>query len=99
VSSILKAYPDDNQADFASIAPEFGAYVEKLKKARYYVEAVAEYVSVADLIAEPEFLDDARKHMRRKGEECLAEAEQLDQLYHAVTASHEANDVTDKVFV
>jgi len=88
VSKILKqSYPGENkQRDFASIDPKFAPYVEKLKSAAYYVEGAQEYVSVADLVVEPDLLNDARHHMRRKGEECLAEAERLDNLYYAVTS-------------
>jgi hypothetical protein len=49
------------------------------------VESADEYVDVPSLIAEPALLNDARKFMRRKGEECLAEAKILDELYAAVT--------------
>ena len=42
---------------------------------------------VPDLIAEPDLLDDARRFMRRKGLECLAEANRLDALYTAVTGN------------
>jgi hypothetical protein len=102
VSRILKSYPDDDkQRDFASIADEFGPFVKELKSASYYVESAQELVSVAGLIADPDLLDDARKHMRRKGEECLAEAERLDQLYFAVTATatRETEDLLSRVFV
>ena len=36
-------------------------------------------------IADPVLLDDARKHLRRKGDQTIEEARRLDQLYAAVT--------------
>lgn len=99
VSKILKSYPDDKQRDFAQIAEEFGPFVKELKSASYYVESAQELVSVADLISDPALLDDARKYMRRKGQECFDEARRLDELYYAVTDSNEAEDLTNKVFV
>lgn len=60
--------------------------VAKLKAAAHYVESVGQYVPVPVLIANPHWLDDARKYKRRKGEETLAEAAVLDELYDAVVA-------------
>lgn len=77
---------NNNQADFADIDPTFAGIVQRLKKHEYFVEAIDEYVPVPKLIENPALLDDARKLMRRKGEECLAEAQVLDELYAAVTA-------------
>jgi hypothetical protein len=75
------------QADFASISSAFAPTVRTLKRPSYFVEARGEYVSVADLIREPVLLNDARGFMRRKGDECLAEADRLDQLYREVTSA------------
>jgi hypothetical protein len=88
IANILKDSPHDDQIDFGAIALEFRTITKKigLKRARYYVESVAAYVEVPRLIAEPEFLNDARSHLRRKGEECIAEADRLDELYLAVIA-------------
>lgn len=87
VSRILRGQTaDDKQRDFSNIEPQFGPLVEELRSSSYYVESAQEYVSVPSLIDEPDLLDDARKFMRRKGEECLAEAERLDRLYYEVTA-------------
>lgn len=88
VRKVLKSCPDDCQIDFGQIAPQFRAIVKKigLKNVRYFVESVNEHVGVADLITTPALLDNARKYMRRKGEECIAEADRLDELYFAVTA-------------
>jgi len=72
------------QWDFGVIAPEFRSIVSKLKSKTYFVESAEEYVAVPRLIECPELLDEARRHMRRKGEECLAEATRLDELYAAV---------------
>lgn len=74
------------QIDFAEIEPAFQTFVSNLKRPSYWVEGEEELVSVADLIAHPEKLDDARRFMRRKGEECIEEARKLDDLYLAVTA-------------
>jgi hypothetical protein len=87
---LTKNIDDDETIDMATIDPTFGEIVTKLKKGKYFVEEahgepVNEYVSVADLINDPGMLDSARKLMRRKGEECLAEAKVLDELYAAVT--------------
>jgi hypothetical protein len=61
--------------------------VKDLRSKSYFAESAAEYVAIPDLIAEPELLDDARRFMRRKGIECLAEADRLDALYAAVTGT------------
>ncbi|ASP83577.1 hypothetical protein [Sinorhizobium meliloti] len=58
--------------------------VAKLKAAAHYVESLGQYVPVPILIANPPWLDDARKYKRRKGEETLDEAAVLDELYVAV---------------
>ena len=76
---------DDAQIDMAEIDPAFGEIVGKLKKGSYFVEEVDAYVPVAKLIGDPTMLDSARKLLRRKGEECLAEAQVLDELFEAVT--------------
>lgn len=86
IKDILKhAADDDDQIDFSTIDPKFGRIVKKLKSKTYFVEAAQEYIPVSRLIEEPELLDDARRHMRRKGMECLAEAKVLDELYAALT--------------
>jgi hypothetical protein len=72
------------QGDFSEIDPAFEPLVAELKSAAYFVEALGEQVPVARLIAEPDLLDDARKFMRRKGDECIAEALRLDLLHNAV---------------
>jgi hypothetical protein len=76
---------DETQIDFSELAPAFATIAQKLKSKTYFVESADEYVDVPSLIAEPALLNDARKFMRRKGEECLAEAKILDELYAAVT--------------
>lgn len=85
VTRILKAANDDAaQIDLSEVDPSFRSLVRALKSKSYYVEALAEQVSVARLIAEPALLDDARRFMRRKGLECIEEARRLDALYEAV---------------
>jgi hypothetical protein len=88
VKRILKrGATDDTQIDFSDAAPEFAAIVRKLKSKTYFVESADEYVDVPSLITDPALLDDARKFMRRKGQECLAEANTLDELYVAVAGA------------
>ena len=56
----------------------------ELKSSAYTVPSTGEAVSVARLVANPDLLDEARKFMRQKGMECLAEAKRLDDLYGEV---------------
>lgn len=86
---------DPAQIDMAQIAPSFSAIVEKLKRPSYQVPSLSQYVGVADLIRNPDWLDEARKFMRQKGEECLAEAKTLDQLYREVTGNTSPSIVPD----
>jgi len=79
--------PVVGQGDFKDIDASFRALAAELKSEAYFVEALGEQVPVARLIAEPELLDDARKYMRRKGDECIAEAVRLDLLFEAVMAA------------
>jgi hypothetical protein len=86
VKRILRNRDDGlGQADFADRCDAFAPLVRDLRSKSYFVESAEEYVAVPELIAEPDLLDDARRFMRRKGLECLAEAERLDALYAAVT--------------
>jgi hypothetical protein len=82
---------DETQIDFSDVAPEFAKIAQALKSKTYFVESANEYVDVPNLIADPALLDDARKFMRRKGEECLAEANTLDELYVAIVGGIQAN--------
>lgn len=85
---VLKAPPaDSRQMDLADVDPQFYSLASELKSSAYYVEAFEEYVSISALVSDPGMLDDARRHMRRKGLECIAEADRLDELYEAVIAS------------
>ena len=68
-------------------ARPFAPLVKDLRSKSYFVESAAEYVAIPHLIAEPELLDDARRFMRRKGKECLDEADRLDALFAAVTSN------------
>lgn len=89
VKRILRNRDDGgHQADFAEVCAAFSPLVKDLRSKSYFVESAAEYVSVLDMITEPELLDDARRFMRRKGVECVAEADRLDALYAAVTCNH-----------
>ncbi|MBZ0127526.1 MAG: hypothetical protein K8F59_00255 [Rhodobacteraceae bacterium] len=87
VKRILRNRDDGlGQADFADVCEAFAPLVTVLRSKSYFVESAEEYVAIPGLIAEPELLDDARRFMRRKGKECLAEADRLDALYVAVTS-------------
>jgi hypothetical protein len=87
VKRILRSGEDSaEQSDFADVSQTFAPLVRDLRSKSYFVERAQEYVPVHALIAEPELLDDARRFMRRKGIECLAEADRLDLLYQAVLA-------------
>ena len=88
VKRILRNQDDGPaQGDFSEICAAFAPLVKDLRSKSYFVESAAEYVAIPDRIADPELLDDARRFMRRKGIECLAEADRLDALYAAVTSS------------
>ncbi len=75
---------DGGQHDFEQIAESFRPFVRRLHQDSYYVEERGEYVPIGELIAKPTLMDDARKHLRRKGDETIEEARRLDQLYEAV---------------
>ncbi|WP_223425445.1 hypothetical protein [Tateyamaria pelophila] len=86
VKRILRNRDDGlGQADFAEVCAAFAPLVKDLRSKSYFVESAEEYVAVPDLIVEPDLLDDARRFMRRKGIECLTEADRLDALFAAVT--------------
>jgi len=90
VKRILRNQDDAmGQGDFSDVSETFGPLVRALRSKTYFVESAQEYVGIPALIAEPDVLDDARRFMRRKGIECLAEADRLDALYAAVV-SHDA---------
>lgn len=74
-----------NQADFSDISPDFKRYVDRLHSHSHYVPITDEYEHVSRLIGNLEWLDSARKFKRMKGEETLAEAAALDDLYEAIT--------------
>ena len=86
VKRILRNRHDGtSQTDFADRCDAFVPLVSDLRSKSYFVESAEEYVAVPDLIEDPDLLNDARQFMRRKGRECLAEADRLDALYTAVT--------------
>ena len=94
VKRILRNQSDiPGQSDFSEISEAFAPLVRDLRSKTYFVESAQEYVGIPDLIAEPELLDDARRFMRRKGIECLSEANRLDALFAAVTTGT-AQDAT-----
>lgn len=83
---IRKPGQDTRQRSFADIDPEILPLVEPLGSVAYFVpsDTGGEYVGVPDLCHDREKLDAARKFMRVKGEETLAEADRLDQLFLAI---------------
>lgn len=81
-----KERPDAATIDMAEIEPSFRPYVEALDDDAYYVEQCESHLTVRELIDDPALLDDARKFMRKKGDECHAKADKLDALYEAVMA-------------
>ena len=88
VSNYLKRHsngPIVSQHDFADVSDEFANIVRKLSKPSHYVPSLEQHMPVGYLIANPDCLDEARRFKRQKGEETLAEAEALDELYEAVT--------------
>jgi len=87
VSRYIRNRPaTDDQPGFEDICGAFRDYISELKSSAYTVPSRGEAVSVSALIAEPDLLDEARKYMRQKGLECMAEAKRLDDLYLAVTS-------------
>jgi hypothetical protein len=72
------------QASFADIDESFQPIVKRLQSQSHYVPNLQQHIPVAMLIANPEWLDEARAYKRQKGEETLAEAAVLDELYEAV---------------
>lgn len=100
VKRILRDCADVSaQRDFAEMTRHFAPLVRNLKSKTYFVEGAQEYVSVPDMIAAPDLLDDARKFMRRKGIECLAEADRLDALFAAVTVDRRGNAQIPPIFI
>lgn len=83
---LRRPVPSDAQADFDSINEAFRPIVQRLHNRTYSVPGREDYVTVPDLIADPELLDRARKALRAHGEATLAEAAVLDELYRAVVA-------------
>lgn len=77
--------PMDEQGDFSELSDEFRDIVGRLHSHSHYVPTLQQHMPVGFLIANPEYLDEARKFKRQKGEETLAEAAALDELYDAVT--------------
>lgn len=88
VKDYLRKLPvAERQRQFSEIHDSFAKVAERLKSDSYFVpgpNGEGEYVLVKDLIASLKLLDAARKFMRQKGQECLGEADTLDELYEAV---------------
>jgi hypothetical protein len=78
---------EGERAAFIAIDERFAPLVRKLHSTSYYVESRGEQVPLAELIAHPPLLHDARRYLRRKGAETIAVSGALDELFFAVTAS------------
>lgn len=74
------------QGDFAEISEQFLDIVGRLQSHSHYVPSLQQHMPVGYLISNPDRLDEARKFKRLKGEETLAEAAALDELYEAVVS-------------
>lgn len=85
VKKMMTKEGEEGQSDFATIAPDFLPIVKRLHGHSHFVPSLEEHVHVGVLIADPALLDEARRFKRQKGEETIAEAEILDELYRAVT--------------
>ena len=87
VKRVLRTAPEGlDQSDFGQVDASFTPFVRSLQRPSYFVPELEEEVLVAELIAQPEYLDSARRFMRKKGVECLNEARRLDELYRVVTS-------------
>ena len=80
----------DLQRSIFEIHPEILPYVEPLQSGAYYVPGCAEYCDIAELCEDLVKLDAARKFTRQKGEETLAEAKRLDDLFAFLLARQDA---------
>lgn len=98
VRKVLSAkVEDEGQMSMFDIDQQFRPFAEKLKRGSYFVESLDEFVPLPRLIRELTLLDDARRYLRRKGEETLAEASVLDQLYKVASAPVNDNTPAKKV--
>lgn len=87
VRRVLRQMESDGlQHDLGEVHPKLFPYVQILKHPSYFVPSLGEYLTIVELIETPTLLDEARVFLRRKGEEVIAEAERLDDLFKAVTA-------------
>jgi hypothetical protein len=75
---------DDATAGMWEIAPGFQEVAAQLTHGEYYVPSVADFVPKGKLIALPALFDEARKFIRSKGDECIAEADRMDIAYAAL---------------
>jgi len=87
VRTIIRSHVggDESLLDFSEVCKQF-PIVEKLNNRSYYVESLEQYLPIEALVADPPRLDEARALLRRKGEQCLQEAQRLDVLYESVLA-------------
>jgi hypothetical protein len=88
VASLSKEFShktDDDPAQTSMDFPEvIRPLVRRLKGSAHYVESLARYVNNKELFANEQWLDDARKFKRTKGNETLAEATTLDEIHAAL---------------
>lgn len=75
---------DADQAGMWEIAPGFQEVAAQLTHEEYFVPSLGDFVPKAKLIALPPLFDEARKFVRSKGDECIAEADRMDIAYVAL---------------
>lgn len=89
IKRILRTSRRGATIDFSELFRDFPA-ARDLKSTAYYVEDDDEEISVAELVDDPDRLLAAAEYMKRKGDECHAEAARLFALYDAVIAKRRA---------
>lgn len=84
VKQVLTQQSEDTQSDFCVIDDGFLPIVRKLSSHSHYVPSAEGYIHVGVLINNQSLFEEARQFKRQKGQETLAEADVLDELYEAV---------------
>jgi hypothetical protein len=78
---------DRRQRDLSEIDADFRPMTTGLSHTDYFVPSRGVFVSLADLLRHLDQFDEARRYLRRKGEETIREADKLDELYFAAMAA------------
>lgn len=91
LSSHFKRVPAHHPFQLSLDIPEsVRPIVAKLKGEAHYVKKLGRYVPNAILISNRSWLNDARNYKRAKGNEVLAEAQLLDEIYVALYRGKDA---------